>query len=332
MAKGTVTELPNGRFWVRAPLTNGQRPSLGVFTDRDEADAVAASATDALDTGALSPVARPGIRTFATWGSEVLKLREADGVRGIKAERSVFGLHLEHAPFAGKALDKIRPVDVATFARQLTVTKAKDRRGVRNLSRHTVARALALGSAIMAEAVTQGLLEHNPFRGVRVKVKGTKESTKEKWAFLDPSEQATFFGCESIPWHDRMLAAFAWGTGLRQGEQWNLELRDLHVDGPNPHVFVRYGSRGLPPKSGKTRAVPLFGIALDVARAWLAALPAFLGRHANEHRLVFPTPRGARRQVGKLGRSDTFARHVATAGLTKHLRWHDLRLRNAPGR
>jgi len=59
------------------------------------------------------------------------------------------------------------------------------------------------------------------------------------------------------------MMAFALGTGLRAGEQFNLELVDMRVDGDHPSVIVRYGSKGKPPKNGKIRHVPLFGLGLS---------------------------------------------------------------------
>jgi integrase len=67
------------------------------------------------------------------------------------------------------------------------------------------------------------------------------------------------------------------GTGMREGELWNNELADLHLDEAEPYIFVRYGSEGKPPKNGKTRRVPLFSVALALARpladsAWKGAV------------------------------------------------------------
>ena len=55
------------------------------------------------------------------------------------------------------------------------------------------------------------------------------------------------------PLPDHLRIQFAIGTGLRQGEHWNLEISDVILDGDGPHVVVRFGSKGKPPKNGKIR-------------------------------------------------------------------------------
>ena len=130
---------------------------------------------------------------------------------------------------------------------------------------------------------------------------------------------------------ERWMVAFAIGTELRQGEHWNLELSDLHVDGDNPHVLVRFGSPGKTTKSGKTRMVPLFGLGLEAAREWLKILPMY-ALH-NPHNLVFPTPTsefdgrfghrvfkgGARRQSGK---SPAICKTVKERFHPRRVWWH----------
>lgn len=94
------------------------------------------------------------------------------------------------------------------------------------------------------------------------------------------------------------MVLFAIRTGLRLGEQMNLELSDLVVDGAHPEVVVRFGSHGKPPKNGKIRRVPLFGDGLVVAKRWLRILPSYASK--NPHQL-------------------------AMIGVTRPFRWHDLR-------
>jgi integrase len=95
-----------------------------------------------------------------------------------------------------------------------------------------------------------------------------------------------------------MLFAFAIGTGLRQGELYSLELRDVHLDDEHPHIVVRYGKpRQGKTKTGKIRRVELFGRALQAARAWLVELPQWA--KANPQRLMWPTQRGCRRRDSK---------------------------------
>jgi len=97
------------------------------------------------------------------------------------------------------------------------------------------------------------------------------------WTYLSLGEQRRLAACEPPEGSsasesrlfraEKLLALVALGTGMRQGEQFNLELRDVHVDDPEPWLFVRWGSKGKPPKSGKCRRVPLVGVALYATRS-----------------------------------------------------------------
>ncbi len=121
---------------------------------------------------------------------------------------------------------------------------------------------------------------------------------------------------------EKWIVAFALGTGVRQGEQWNLHIRD--VDLVNRRVTIRYGGfrkgKLRTPKNGKSRVVELFGIGLLAAREWLAALPSYA--KANPLGLMFPTERGSRRQQSKVPQTFLDARDVVAR---VHVRWHTLR-------
>jgi integrase len=262
--------------------------------------------------------------TFTSFASTVLKHREEDGIRGIKSERNRFALHIEPAAFASKPVDEVTSVDVRDWLREMQQKKAADTRGDRKLSTDTVKRSFALVSSVFTAALERDLVKHSPCAGVRVKKRADERATKEKWVYLTLDEQRALASCEDISTADRLAIRFAIATGLRQGEQFNLELRDLDTGADKPSVFVRFGSKGLPPKSGKTRRVPLLRDGLVAAREWLLMLPWYAP--TNPDSLVFPSPRGTRRGVGKpLGRGDAFPRALRAAGITRHARWHDLR-------
>lgn len=260
---------------------------------------------------------------FIDLGNQVLVQRAEEGIRGISRELSRWRCHVSTAPFAGLPVAEIRTLHIVEWVRDMARKDCATVRGGK-LSRGTIQRSLALVSAVFVEAITRGLVETNPCTGVRVKKPAHEASNKEKWTYFTLAEEEAIATCEGIPEADRLAILFALYTGVRQGEQFNLELVDLHVDGPNPRAVIRYGSKGLPPKSGKVRDVPLIPQAVEVSRRWLALLPTFAT--SNPDGLVFPTARGRRRQQGKpLGRSDVFARYLKVAGLEKHARWHDLR-------
>jgi integrase len=260
----------------------------------------------------------------------VLADRKRDGVRGIRSETHRFKMHIQPAKFAGMDLDKAEPQHIAEWLREMSEKRAGDTRGDRLLEKSTIRRSQALVSAIFQEAVDRGLIKTNPAHGLRIKRKDGASATKDKWAWLTVEEQARLTRDEAISLEDRETIEFALVTGLRQGEQFNLEIRDLHVDDEDPRVVVRYGSPGLPPKSGKMREVPLFGDGLRVARA---CKERALANKKNPFGLVFPTANGKRRPIGKpLGRVRIDGAHVCTwkqalklAGITRRFRWHDLR-------
>lgn len=336
--QGSITRLPDGRLWVRGPLqADGTRPSLGYAATEEQANRILLNGLHELRTAK-----RTG-QTFAKFAEGVLDAREHAGIRGIDEERKVFAVHLEHACFAQMPIDRVSPTDIAEWLRAMGKKKAKDRRGHRLLSRGTILRALTVASAIFDAAGPQGsgLLDSNPCIGM--KVRKVEHKTEEPWTFLTFEEQE-LVRLGPIAEADRLAVLFAIGTGLRQGEQFNLELRDLHVDDPEPRVVVRFGSKGKAPKNGKIRTVPLFGIALEAARAWLRLLPTFCPN--NFARLVFPTMTGSRRQVGKpLGNGawvsdgkrtstrpksggvwvDRLSEVLVLCGIRRDCRWHDLR-------
>ncbi|HTN83636.1 MAG TPA: site-specific integrase, partial [Sorangium sp.] len=185
----------------------------------------------------------------------------------------------------------------------------------------------------------------NPAAALRKRVqKATKrrarDTTVELWTYLEPDEQHRLRTSSAIPEADCRIILFALLTGVRQGEQCNLELADLRLD--PVHVVVRFGSKNQPPKNGKIRRVYLSADAIDVCRRWLALLPSYAPR--NPEALVFPGARDGRVSKGKnplirseivtlptgTGRRkqkkvDLFDRHLAAAGITRPVRWHDLR-------
>lgn len=267
--------------------------------------------------------------TFTAFAPGILDERDREGIRGIDSERNRFAMHVEPATFAPLLLTEIRPRHIREWLRQMGQKDAADTRGVRKICDGTIKRSFALVSSIFTAAHERELIESNPCTGVKVKKRVDVAATLEKWAWLTLDEQKAIARCEAISLADRLMIRFAIGTGLRQGEQCNLLLTDLHTGVDSPRVVVRYGSfkkgKGrLPPKSGKIRTVTLFGDALVAAREWLYVLPTYAPE--NPQRLVFPSPRGTKRGVGKpLGRGNAFRVALRAAGITRRVRWHDLR-------
>src|SRR5262249_38710511 len=131
------------------------------------------------------------------------------------------------------------------------------------------------------------------------RIQAKRDAISKPWTHLSGDEQRTLLTVDGASEAHRLMMAFAIFVGLREGEQFNLELRAIHVDDDEPPGFVRWGGKGEPPKNGKTRTVPLSPDALVVTKRWLDVLPAYLGDHKNEHKLAFPTVHGHRVQPGK---------------------------------
>jgi integrase len=253
-------------------------------------------------------------KTFGSFGLQVLDIREQDAVRSIESERYRFSKHLEHSPLGTKDIASIRPKDIADFARTLALKEADDYRGTRKLSRATGDKVMQLTRAIFDHAVEQGLRDDNPCLAVR-RVRRV-EAPKEKRTFLTLREQEAIENSTSISPYVKAMLMVAYGSGIRQGEQWNLQRRDVFLGGDEPYMIIRYGSKGLPPKNGKVRRVPLFGAALRGFQMmfWL--------RHALPGDLVFGS---APRTPRPVGAPHEFESWLALAGITRHVRWHDLR-------
>ncbi len=260
---------------------------------------------------------------FADYARTILDRRLSEGIRGHYHEVNRFDTHIDGAAFAAMALDAIRPKDLREWLRAMAVKQAKGT--TRALAADTIKRSFSLVSSVFTAAVEDELIEMSPVSGVKVKRRADARSTVEKWTTLTLDEQKAIAACAPIPFTDRLAIRFAVATGLRQGEQFALRLADLHVGHDNPHVMVRFGgAKDLPPKSGKIRRVPLFGDGLTAAKEWLAELPAFAP--SNPLGLVFPHPKGTRRCVGKpLVFGNQLRRHLVHVGITRRVRWHDLR-------
>jgi integrase len=312
-------EQRGARTRLRARV-DGERLTLATFEGREPAEGVRrglgerARAQDLRSTGP----------TLAEWGEEWLERRERKGVRSITSDRSRWARHIAAAPFFCAPLADIRHRHVQAWADALSTTRAADRRGARGLSPQTVRHVVNLLRASLTAAIRAEHITRNVCFGVEL-----PPVSREAWTYLLPDEQRRLVTCDGIPEPDRLAMMFALGTGLRQGEQWCLELRDLDVRGPSPRVVVRWGSPGKPPKNGKVRTVPLFGLGLEAARRWLEIMPAHV--KANPLGLVWPTARGHRRRMTKpprgwrdylrsAGLSDAAARHDGRAVI-----WHALR-------
>ncbi len=100
-----------------------------------------------------------------------------------------------------------------------------------------------------------------------------------------------------IPYQDKLMIGCGMGAGLRVGELLAIEMGDVFLDGPDPHLVIRYGGPDRSPtKSRKPRTVELFEPGLGFWRLALAARSAALSTSKSKRRrtsrLVFVGERG----------------------------------------
>lgn len=321
---GTVDITRDGRFRPRMPalVPGGERPRLDPFDTREEADAALAAAVSV-----AADVPRGGL-TLRTWGTRLLDRREHDGVRAIDTDRSRWKVHIESAPFIDWPLVTIARTNIRDWLVDLLHKRATGGQGhltapTRRLGRSTIQSVVNLLRVVFEAAVEGELLHENPAKGV--KLPRSHGRTHDPWTYLLPEEQAVLLNTiEDVG--SRCLVAFSIGTGIRQGEQWNAELRDIQRDDTGAWLVVRYGSLGKATKSGKVRRIPIFGIALEALDTWLP----LLAKQKNPLGLLWPTKSGARQRAGKAPRA--WEKWLEAAGLVaekrhdgRQVRWHDLR-------
>lgn len=315
---GSVTQLVNGRFWVRVTIDGKRRP-LGTYDTEDEAREVLEAALHKLATAHHTPIDGLTLRGF---GRAEMARRELSGLR-IKREKTEYARFVERAPFADWHLAKIRRADVRAWVLQLLRTK-KSRDPKKTLHRNTVIKCLSLLRVILQAAVEADLIDENPAYGVRVHDTG---DTRDVSTHLTFEEQRRLLECPKIPLHDRLIIAIAIATGCRLGELRSQKLEDVHINCASPHMIVRYSAPGVPRKNGKIVRVNLFGFGLDAVRTWLQLLPSYCPR--NPHGLLLPTRRGDyRRKDALLGKSETgnvWHEYCELVGIRRNVRWHDLR-------
>ena len=321
-----IDRLPSGKYRVR--VQRGRHPVKVPLCDTpEEAVALRQAILNEVTVGAVLPARGLTIKTWApTWLQKYRSVK-----RGFPAERRLFWCRVATAEIAKVPMTGITRMDVVDWLSELRRTEVKDpKRPGDNLSLGSRKHCLNLLRLLLQDALDEGLVKVNVAADVRIKETAAPQPND---LYLSPNAQrAALEACGDSP--EKWIVAFGIGTGLRQGEQWNLELSDLHVDGSSPHILVRFGSAGKTTKSGRARMVPLFGLGLEAAKAWLSVLPTYAPN--NPLNLVFPTPAmkpdgtdghrnykgGARRQCGK---TPAVWKTVKASFLPRRVWWHLLR-------
>ncbi len=334
-----IDRLPSGRYRVRVQ-ERGSAARPEPCTTIEEAVAIRDAIRQEIDRGRAVPAEKT---TVANWG--LTWLREyRRGNSNYACDVSRFNTHIAPAAFAKISIRAVDPPDLVEWLHGLRTKKLGHKKGQRpratgsTLSWQTRKHALNLVRCLFADAVQLGLCKTNPALGLHVKKTDADRGDQipEDWPFK-PSEVSSMsqaVGANPEWW----IIAFAAGTGVRQGEQWNLHLADVHLDAADgPHVYVRYGGfskRKLTgTKTRRSRKVPLFGLGLEAIKRWLEVLPAYAPK--NPLGLLFPKPKldsvdgkrgsrgGFRRGKGKTPAAWHAAKTALPSG--RPVWWHLLR-------
>lgn len=338
--EGSIDELPSGKFRVRVRLPNGKRRSRA-FGDLESAQAFRRGALAIFADEATQEAQGPREQTFDAYGLRWLDRRELAGEhRSIESQRSVWRRHVSGSDLGDAQVALITRRDVHRWLEGMKVKRAGQTRRTgtqegmvvdtgRPLARGTIHTALVLVRQALQAAMEEEVLSTNPARDVQIG-RG-RVSAEPKWTYLDEKEIHALLGTEreGIEERDRLIYTVAIYTGLREGELWGLKWRCVHLTGERPHLDVRFSYKG-PTKSGRPRMVPLLAPALEALKRWKAIAPA------NRLDLVFPNREGemraehndngwADRPVGQGKQRRVIPGHKTLAGITRAVRFHDLR-------
>lgn len=152
--------------------------------------------------------------------------------------------------------------------------------------------------ACLRQARDEGLIQHNPTHGVRVRERETiDDQHEEDVRALTAGQLATFL--ELVLDRHRLMFRFLAATGVRVSELFAVQWQHLDLDGSAPRLRVRRAlvrGRLEPPKTKHGRRdVPLSAALVDELRAWRKAT-----EWPRDEDLVFPTPTGKAHNYGNL--------------------------------
>lgn len=338
-----IDQLPSGRWRVR--LQHRGETIGGTETTAEAAAALRDAMKRRIADDELVPTKGASAKLL---GPRFLASRS--GNRDTKNDESRWHTHLAPAAWARLPVSSVTRADGLAWLVALKRTRTQydpakqGQRDTNMLSRSTRHHCVVLARRFFAWALDQEAygVTANPFANLLVEREDGDEDGgyQDDW-YLELEEQRRFLATwdsnvldlTAAERDEKWIAQFAIGTGLRESEQWCLHLADFHVDDAEPHVIVRFGSwdpvkrRYRSPKGRKgekkSRRVPLFGLGLEAARAWLELLPSYAPQ--NPLGLLFPTERGALRSRPPRTWKAVVERFGALPRIGGKIWWHLLR-------
>ncbi len=211
--------------------------------------------------------------------------------------RAVMAKHWINTPLGADPLDRIT---TAALERALTAKKG--------ISANTVNHLRAYLSSAYSKAIRSGhWLGDNPVTLVtRRKVTRTMPTT------LTIDEARGLLEVTDVPWRD--VFAVALYAGLRLGEILGLQVEDAQI---GQRVLMVHRSHGqATTKGGRGRLVPIHPELVPYLQAAVD--------RAGKGPWLFPSPKGGRRPENTHA-AGVLRRRLAAAGITRHVRFHDLR-------
>lgn len=331
--RGTVYAMRDG--WRAQATIAGVRHCFGIWPTEEKARAVLAAALEQVGEAVHG-------RTLLAYGETWLNRREESKlVRGIRQERSTWKHHIARSDLASMPLHRIERKHVASWVRDLVQSEAVAtirRRGRvehrptgRPISRQTAQHALRLLRTCFEAAADEGLVRTNPAVGVRLPKSLPRNPA---WTFLTLDEIEAVTSCAALDVHVRTAITVAIYTGLRKSELLALRWERIHLDGERPRIEVR----GTVKSQSAIRDVPL----LPPARQALLEL-RHLGGVRRVSGSVWPErARGSNTSAHPWrtrdydfgwadhpevvdGRKRVRPGAKTLAGITRHVRFHDLR-------
>lgn len=262
------------------------------------------------------PITSP---TLADWMRSFLDARERERMRDIVNDRRRSRTHIEADVIGGVRLDAVDAAHLRGWLGRMMGKGGTSRgRPTARLNARTVRNVVTLLRVALARAVESGWIAQNPARDLDVP-RSSFARVDDAWTVLEIGEQRALVKAARIEGlFFSVLVRVALGAGLRRGELLALRWTDCHLETEAPFLWVHHGAHLRPTKGGKPRKVPLFGVALAALDEWNVTTD---GAQQGPERLVFPGSRGERTKIPRTA----FARALARAGITRTVRWHDLR-------